>query len=88
MELVEGNAFTTKRPHRNSVIMVAQSAHVKLQKGKIYRESKFSIIFIAFLILIPKHGLVSMKVCPLPPLFLVGYWEEISSACKLCLSVA
>lgn len=48
MELVEGNAFTTKRPHRNSVIMVAQSAHVKLQKGKIYRESKFSIIFIAF----------------------------------------
>lgn len=87
MKLVEEKTFRTERPHKNSVIVVVYSAHVKLQKSKVYRESKFQL-FSLLLELIPKHGLVSMKVCPLPPPFLVGYWEEISSLHKLSVSVA
>lgn len=43
MELVEKRTFRTKSPHRNSVIVEVHLAHVKLQKGKIYRETKFQL---------------------------------------------
>lgn len=79
MELVEENAFTTKRPHRNSVIVVVQSAHVKLQKRQDLQGEQIFNYFHCFLMLIPKHGLVSTKVYPLSPPFLVGYWDKISS---------
>lgn len=52
MELVEEKTFRTKRPHRNSVIVMVQSAHVKLQKGKFYRESKFQF----FSVLLDAHA--------------------------------
>lgn len=43
MKLVEEKTFRTKRSHKNSVIVVVHSAHVKLQKGKIYKVSKFQL---------------------------------------------
>lgn len=43
MELVEEKTFRIKRPHRNSVIVEVHLAYVKLQKGKIYRQSKFQL---------------------------------------------